>query len=396
MRIAYVCADPGVPVFGQKGCSIHVQELTRAFIRQGADVHLFSPQVQGALPPGLEHLHVHKLSCSKTGDPAEREQSSIKMNGDLDLALKTHGPFDLVYERYSLWSYAGMEYARNHTVPGILEVNAPLIEEQTRHRQLIDRDTALNIATRVFRATALVAVSEEVGSYLEQNWEVQDRVHVIPNGIDPNRFEVTAPLSFPASRDTFNIGFVGTLKPWHGVENLIEAFALFFRMHPDSKLQIIGDGPKRKSLEEQASIYNLCSSVVWHGAVSPDRIPSLLASMDVAVAPYPDLSEFYFSPLKVFEYMAAGLPIVASDIGQIKQIIQNEVHGLLCTPGDPVALVLALEKLYRSPEIGIRLGHAARDKVFKNHTWDGVARRIFEIVNGPSVAASPDKRVCNE
>src|SRR6266487_4285673 len=102
MRIAYITADPGVPVFGRKGCSLHA-------------------------------------------------------------ALESEGPFSFVYERYSLWSFAGMEFARATGTPGLLELNAPLIEEQTEHRGLIDLPSAQRVAERALSAaTALVAVSDEV------------------------------------------------------------------------------------------------------------------------------------------------------------------------------------------------------------------------------------------
>jgi glycosyltransferase involved in cell wall biosynthesis len=101
--------------------------------------------------------------------------------------------------------------------------------------------------------------------------------------------------------------------------------------------------------------------------------------MDVAVAPYPGLSFFYFSPLKVFEYMAAGLPVVASRVGQLATVIQHEVNGLLCPAGAAGELAGALLRLHREPELRTRLGQAARATVLQNYTWDAVARRILRL-----------------
>ncbi|HET9494840.1 MAG TPA: glycosyltransferase, partial [Chloroflexia bacterium] len=110
MRLAYVCADRGVPVFGKKGCSVHVQEVVRALLSRGVEVTLFAASLGGMPPAGLESVRVHRLPAPSGDDRAQREASALAANADLALALSEDGPFDAVYERYSLWSYAGMEH----------------------------------------------------------------------------------------------------------------------------------------------------------------------------------------------------------------------------------------------------------------------------------------------
>src|SRR6266481_936140 len=104
-----------------------------------------------------------------------------------------------------------------------------------------------------------------------------------------------------------------------------------------------------------------------------------LAAKDVAVAPYPVLANFYFSPLKVYEYMAAGLPVVASRVGQLENLIESEVTGLHVTPGDVSALADALERIKSEPHLRVRLGQAARSKVIRHHTWDAAVERILGL-----------------
>src|SRR5262249_44852296 len=87
---------------------------------------------------------------------------------------------------------------------------------------------------------------------------------------------------------------------------------------------------------------------------------------------------FYFSPLKVFEYLAAGLPVVASSIGQIARIIQHDINGLLYPPGDSAALATVLEQLRDDPEFCLRLGPEAGKTILRNHTWDQVVRLILK------------------
>jgi glycosyltransferase involved in cell wall biosynthesis len=378
VRIAYICADPGIPVFGQKGCSIHVQEVIRALQRQNIQVDLFATRIGGKPPTDLANVSVHQLPAIPKLEHAVREQIALSINPDLRSDLERFGPFDLIYERYSLWSYSAMEFAQLMGIPGLLEVNSPLIAEQAKHRGLIDCHSAEQVANRVFQAaTALIAVSSEVKAYL-MNYVKSSKIHVIPNGVNPDRFSTFA-RAFSTQPETFTVGFVGTLKPWHGLPILTAAFAQLHQQVPNAKLLIVGDGPERENLEAELLARGLHSHAKFTGAVNPDEIPKLLAAMDVAVAPYPAESDFYFSPLKVYEYMAAGLPVVVSGIGQLLELIDTGVNGILCPPGDAIALAEALKKLWRSPTLRHSLGQAARKTVIEHHTWEAIAQQILHI-----------------
>jgi len=380
MRIAYITADPGVPVFGSKGCSIHVQEVLRALAGRGAEVELFATNCTGEPPPGLDQVRLHPLPPAPKGDLASREQKCLQANEPLRTTLEREGPFSFIYERHSLWSFAAMEYARASGTPGLLEVNAPLVDEQAEHRGLVDRAGAERATERALSAaTVLVAVSDEVAEYLASSATARGKVHVVPNGVNPERFPPDLKPSLPAAPGTFTVGFAGSMKPWHGLGTLLEAFAQLHERNPESRLLLVGDGAGREPLAAEASSRGLGAAVHFTGAVAPGDVPGLLASMDVGVAPYPNSANFYFSPLKVYEYMAAARPVVASRVGQLEKLIEPEVTGLLVPPGDVTALTAGLERIRREPELGLRLGQAARAKVLRNHTWDGAVRRILEL-----------------
>jgi glycosyltransferase involved in cell wall biosynthesis len=410
MRLAYVCADLGVPVFGRKGCSIHVQEVIRALLARGVDVDLFTMRPEGEPPAGLETLRVHALAAPpksvrkkwgqspeergtvpisserSKGDAGAREAAALRANAMTLAALQRAGPFDAVYERYSLWSHAGMDYAAAQGIPRLLEINAPLIEEQREHRQLIDETGARRVAEQVFStATVLVAVSEEVAAYVRRFPNTESRLCIVPNGVDPVRFAPDVAPALPGGAGSFTIGFIGSLKPWHGLSTLVEAFALFRQNGSEARLLIVGDGPENSRLLEDINARGLTAVTCLTGAVGANEIPGLLTSMDVAVAPYPPLEHFYFSPLKVYEYMAAGRAVIASRIGQLAELIQHETSGLLYPPGNAAALAAAFERLRHDPALRARLGRAARSRVLRDHTWDGVARRILRLAG---VAAS--------
>ena len=207
MRIAYVSVDPGVSVFGPHGASVHIQEIVREFAAQGHEVTIFT----------------------------------------------TRRGFDLVYERYSLFSTVIAEVNQ----PGVLEVNSPLLDLQRAHRDVVEY---------VIWAAAVAQVQ----------WQ----------------------------------------------------------------LRIVGDGPQRVPLMDLAQ--KLRVDADFRGAVSPSEIPGQLRGSAIGVAPYPETvsAHHYFSPLQVYEYLAAGLPIVASSIGQIPHAVGDA--GVLVPGSNASTLAQAL------------------------------------------------------
>ena len=391
LRVAYVSADPGVPVFGHKGCSVHVQEILRALLRRPdvSGVDLYTARTGGPAPADLSRVTVHALPPLPKGDFAPREQAALANNVRVREMLEADGPFDLLYERYSLWSHAPIEYAAAHAIPGMLEVNAPLIEEQATHRGLADRAGAEAVAARVFSAASgVIAVSEEVRQNVIARGGDRRRVHVIPNGVDPSRFPDDLKPDRPAPPGVFTVGFVGMMRPWHGLPVLLDAVARLRRVDPHVRLLVVGDGPEREGIEAEASRHRLTGAIEITGVVARDAVPGLLASMDAATAPYADAGQFYFSPLKVYEYMAAGRAIAASRVGQLAGVIQDGVTGLLCEPGNPAALADALDRLRRDPPLRDRLGSAARHVARERHTWDAVVGRILHLSAGARTSDS--------
>lgn len=374
MRVAYVCADPGVPVFGRKGASVHVQEIIRVLLRRGAEVHLLAARTGGSPPPGLEQVDVHLLPGT-AGESSEEREASARRAGGATGPLDRLGPLDLVYERYSLWGRAAMEWARQAGVPAVLEVNAPLVEEQARHRTLHNREAAEQVArTAVSAASTVVAVSAPVAGWV-QAVVPGKRVHVVPNGVDTGRIQPN-PAARGTAGSTCTIGFVGTLKPWHGVETLCSAFVDLAKDDPAYRMLVVGDGPQAPSLSRSLAAAGVGDRAELTGAVDPTEVPGLLRRMDIATAPYP-ASAGYFSPLKLYEYLAAGLPVVAGRVGQVPEIISDGRTGLLCSPGDPAALAAAVRRLREDPRLAADLGRRGREAAEARHTWEAVVDRIL-------------------
>lgn len=371
MRIAYVCTDPGIEAFGHKGASVHVQEMLAAFLARGEDVTLISPRI-GPVAPRFAGLRLMPLPpLPRDVDAATRAKAQVALNDQVIAALRA-APFDLVYERHALHAHGAMEEARRQGIPGVLEVNAPLIEETQRHRSLALSDHATASARRAMRAATLVsAVSPAVADSARALGA--RRIEVIANAVDPARFpEVIRP------EGRLTVGFLGTLRPWHDVSTLVQAMEPLRRAHPAARLMIVGDGPERARLAPELGRLGADCS----GAVAPEDVPQWLARMDIAVAPYAGDQPFYFSPLKIYEYMASGLPVVASDVGNLAQVVRHGETGLICPPDDPQALATALSQLAENMAVARRMGAAGRQQVLRDHTWAGVAARVLGLSQG--------------
>jgi glycosyltransferase involved in cell wall biosynthesis len=229
----------------------------------------------------------------------------------------------------------------------------------------------------------LIAVSESLSSQLQKAGVKHDLIRVLPNAANPGLFHMN--LDGKPVRDRFNldgrfvIGFVGTFKQWHGVDFLLSAFGDLHRADPSTHLLLVGDGPLRQGFEEEVRKMGLQQGVTFTGGVAHEDVPQYLAATDVAVAPYPANDQFYYSPIKLFEYMAAGRAVVASRIGQVAEIVADGATGLLFEPGDRGGLVNCLRRLQKDGALRNELGRRA-SAACSEHTWSGNAARVIDWV----------------
>jgi glycosyltransferase involved in cell wall biosynthesis len=369
MRLLYAALDQTVP--GTLGGSVHVQAVAEGLARLGHEVHV-ATQRGGAWPASGVTWH-------EMAPPLGRPQLRWARAGAI-AALARSIRADLVMERYYNFGGEGILAAHRMSVPAVLEVNAPIVDYPGSTKSRIDKAMLLEPMRRwrdrLCRLTDLFVTptAEILPSWIERR-----RVLEVEWGADVDHFTPDATGTLPFARDPNRITcvFAGAFRSWHGVVHLAAALA---RLHAAGDHRfgavLIGDGPERPAAERAARDV---PGIVFTGAIPHAMLPACLAAADIGVAPFeptrhrPLRLGFYWSPLKIFEYMAVGLPVVAPALPRLKKLVQHGIEGILYDPKDPRALDRALQAL-ADEKVRDRMGAAARARVVRDFSWDAHCR----------------------
>jgi len=304
-------------------------------------------------------------------------------------------PADFLYQRMSFNNFAGAWLRSLTSTPLVLEYNGSFAWMQ-RHwgaRPLPFESLALAAEDLSLRAADLVVVVSDASraELIERGYD-PDRILANPNGVDPDIYNPSVDGSGIRAQysldDRTVFGFIGTFGRWHGADILVQAFAHLLNDRPSLRdrvhLLMVGDGLMKSEAESRARDLGLAGNVTFTGTVPQARGPEHLAACDVLVSPHvpnSDGSRFFGSPTKLFEYMAMGRAIVASDLEQIGTVLQHQETAVLVPPGDAGELARALEDLVGSPERRAELGAAARAAAVAHHTWDRHTTRILDALS---------------
>jgi len=356
------------------GQAVHIRELQAALRARGHRVEewALSRGEQGAM--GSEGGAAGRLASRAPRWVYEigEHMYGPLVAGRLAAAGRAAGA-ELLYERHALGNTAGVRAARRLGVPLLLEVNSPLARERSEHETLVFRRWAARSERAVLqRADRVLCVTRVLADIVCAAGVPRPRVCVVRNGVDLARY----PAPQPRRASDVVIGFTGFFRPWHRIEDLIDALA-GGRLPADARLLLVGDGPSRAALERRAAERGVARRVRITGAVEHEAVPALVASMDVCVQP---AATPWASPLKLPEYMAAGRAVVAPDQENLRETLTHGRDALLFEPARPEALVEAVARLCADQELRERLGREARATVEREKlTWDGVAERIEAI-----------------
>jgi glycosyltransferase involved in cell wall biosynthesis len=374
MRILYAASDQRVP--GTTGGSIHVVSVAAGLAGLGHEVHaLVTPTGPRA------DANVHWIGLPP---PAGRKELRWANTGAVRSIARQLKP-DVIIERYYNFGGEGIRAAADVGALAVLEVNAPVVDYPGSGKRLLDRALIFEPMRRwreylcatsdliVTPTPAIVPPDTPASKILQLEW-----------GADTDRFRpgIEGPVPFDRPADTVAV-FAGAFRSWHGTIHIITALReLQARGRKDVGAVLIGDGPELTRVRDAARGLD---GVIFTGALPHDQIPACLAACDFGVAPFdpethPALSlGFYWSPLKIFEYMAAGLPVVAPAIARISTLVGHNSEGLLYDAAIRTGLPQTFEAL-TDVHLRNRLGRAARERAVRDYSWAAHCRVLEQAM----------------
>jgi glycosyltransferase involved in cell wall biosynthesis len=359
------------------GQGVHLQALVDALRGEGHEVLIVGPAAFEKAELGGESGFFSAVRRMLPGIVAELAELAYSLPAYWRLlrAARSFRP-DVVYERYNLFFLSGAILAKQLGLPFLVEVNAPLAEERARFGGL--RLTRLARWSEAFvwrRGDRVLPVTAVLADRVVAAGVPPARITVIPNGIHLDEFPETVGGA-AVVRDELTLGFIGFVRDWHGMDHVVRAIAAW-QGTPRLRLLMIGEGPARPGLQKLAAELGIADRLRFTGLAPRAEVPGLIGSFDIALQP---AAVPYASPLKVFEYMAAGRAIVAPDQPNIREVLEHDRTALLFDPADPGAMSEAVLRLAADPALRARLGAAARaDVLARDLTWEGNARRVANL-----------------
>ncbi|MGE5358205.1 MAG: glycosyltransferase family 4 protein [Bacteroidales bacterium] len=366
MNILYSALDQQVP--GTKGGSIHVQSVAEGLAALGNDVHVLTRRGPGGFP-AAPRVWWHDMA-----PPLGRPQLRWMRAGAVARLAREIGA-NAIIERYYNFGGEGVRAAKRLGVPVMLEVNAPVVDYPGSPKRRLDQALLVEPMRRwrEWQCGAADLIVTPIARIVPRLVE-RSRVIELEWGADTDLFRpgVAGTARFEKEAGQVTAVFAGAFRAWHGAARLVEAIGVL-RERGERRLQavLIGDGPEFERVRQMAARLD---GVTLTGGISHVEMPAQLSAADIGVAPFdvdahaPLSLGFYWSPLKVFEYMASGLPVVAPRIERLARIARDGQEALLYDPRDPCGLADCLVRLL-DPALRQRLGTAGRERVVREFSW---------------------------
>ncbi len=294
---------------------------------------------------------------------------------------------DIIYERHHIFDL-GIILSKLFNIPIILEVNGLLIDEAKICKSYGSALQKANyIIENIFikEADGIIAVTQGIKDDFVNRGVKDDRIHIVANGANTELFR---PMDQNEAQKLIGLDsrykyicFVGNLAPWQGVEYLIQAAPYILKECPEVRFLIVGDGKMMGEMKNMALRLAVFDKFIFTGMVPYEQVPYYINASTICVAPFiiTRNEKIGLSPLKMYEYLACGKPVIASNIPGVKQLLDKSDGGFLVEPEDSEELANAIIKLLHNDELRKDMGIRGRKYIVENHSWGAVAGKIAEV-----------------
>ena len=382
-----------------RGSSTHVYEVARSLTQLGHEVHVIARRVSGAEPgeERIDGIMIHRYQRGMFFSSPRSSFVDVESRGSYQGTTPT-----LVWRSYEIYlrtifplfiAVQVMRVVRKHSIDVVLERETSFGGGAIASA-LTDRPLVLEVIGN--RVTNLqVARSSKIVTYSETMFrELADasKVEKVTAAVDTERFKPDAGAG-QAVRNEYSlgnapvVGYVGTFQEWHGLDELVEAASQVLRIVPGVKFLMVG--PYYAETQRMADSAGLSNSFVFTGPVEYSRVPAFMNACDVLVAPYNPRrirsteqvrQHGLGSPLKVFEYMSSGKPVITTRVRPICDPVTDSVTGILVEPGNPEELAHAVVRVLQNKADASRMGASARASVIESYSWNNVAKSLVHIL----------------
>ena len=370
------------------GAIAHTKGVVEAFVRKGKSICICSPDKFDYITENVEYELVDPNDMKSLGwNELEEMEYNQRIISKLLSKYSNHKP-SFVYQRYGLDDYSGAYVAKKLAIPFVLEYNGSEIWMSQHWGNPLHYEAIAKSIEKVNfdAADIIVGNAESMIDELVAEGVNRDKISIIPNGVDETRFapsidgtQIRNQLGY--AKDDVVVTFIGTFGPWHGAEVLAQTISVVCADNPKVNYLFIGGGSSTKLVHSLAKSSGFQNHVKMIGFVPQLEAPKYLAASDILVSPQipnPDGSPFFGSPTKLFEYMAMGKAIIASNLNQMGRILTHNKTALLTTPGSAEEIADCIMTLAKDEKLRRTLGINAREEVCKKYTWDLHVQKIIE------------------
>lgn len=366
-----------------KGASTHILHNIRGLVNSQFDVHLITPN-DDLLPPEdtIDGAQVTRISQDLSQNFLAR---AVHFGKSISSHLAIHPEYDVVHFR-NIWD--GFQIAQNKKRYGyktLFEVNGLPSIELKYHYPGLDLDLLSKIKEQelatLHLSDAIICPSRVTRDYIASLGLSRKLVTVIPNGVSPSDFSAS-PLPARGERVPVLL-YIGTLADWQGLDIVIKSLPKILEQQA-VRLQIVGRGRsrQRKMLAKQIRKLGIEEHVIVQPAVPHHEIPTLIANADICVAPL-SLNDRNVTqgacPIKLLEYMAAGRPLLASNMPIVRELVREDVDALLFSPSDPDDLARQTLALLNDFELSKRLAESASQRALTKFTWHESQKKLLKV-----------------